>query len=155
MPVPFDPTSPDVAGLAPTWTSGRRVMHAVRGGSAFVVIDAENVHGSGVRRGDHVHDEFVRKLDAKLKKLQQHHRQQAAAPGAAVRRPIFITTVKTGVFLDPPPDLAALLGLDDGSSSANNGYASKRSYYSYSSKPRVLYDKQHQRCAPCKNEPDE
>ncbi|XP_060877828.1 radial spoke head protein 3 homolog B isoform X2 [Metopolophium dirhodum] len=85
---------------------------------------------------------FARSLDSKLKKLQQRH------PGDGVkqrssRKPVFVTTVKTGIFLDPPPDLAALLGLDDRSS--QSGVDSDR-YYSYSSKPRVLHDRQHQRC---------
>ncbi|KAL4113671.1 hypothetical protein QTP88_017250 [Uroleucon formosanum] len=85
---------------------------------------------------------FARSLDSKLKKLQQRH------PGDGVkqhgsRKPVFVTTVKTGIFLDPPPDLAALLGLDDRSS--QSGFDSDR-YYSYSSKPRVLHDRQHQRC---------
>ncbi|XP_022160201.1 radial spoke head protein 3 homolog B isoform X2 [Myzus persicae] len=85
---------------------------------------------------------FARSLDSKLKKLQQQ-RQAGNGVKHESRKPVFVTTVKTGIFLDPPPDLAALLGLDDRSS--QSGVDSDR-YYSYSSKPRVLHDRQHQRC---------
>ncbi|XP_060842289.1 radial spoke head protein 3 homolog B isoform X2 [Rhopalosiphum padi] len=83
---------------------------------------------------------FAQTLDSKLKKLQ---RQSGNGVKHASRKPVFVTTVKTGIFLDPPPDLAALLGLDDRSSPS--AVDSDR-YYSYSSKPRVLHDRQHQRC---------
>uniref|UniRef100_A0A2S2P8V8 Radial spoke head protein 3 n=1 Tax=Schizaphis graminum TaxID=13262 RepID=A0A2S2P8V8_SCHGA len=84
---------------------------------------------------------FARTLDSKLKKLQ---RQTGNGVKHASRKPVFVTTVKTGIFLDPPPDLAALLGLDDRSSPS--AVDSSDRYYSYSSKPRVLHDRQHQRC---------
>lgn len=95
---------------------------------------------------------FVRTLDSKLRKLQLRQRAGGGGGGSrgvkqhASRKPVFVTTVKTGIFLDPPPDLAALLGLDDRSSSAAAGYDSDR-YYSYSSKPRAMYDRQNQRTA--------
>lgn len=105
--------------------------------SSFVVID----DAKRPRHARHHHNHFARALDAKLKGLQHRRRQTD-------RRPVFVTTVKTGIFLDPPPDLAALLGLDGGSSSDSTTVAASNRYYSYSSKPRVLYDKQHQRVAP-------
>lgn len=143
-------------------------MHTVRGGSAFVVIgdgDTEESFSSdsgnggrfvaGVDTRNRTREQFAQKLDAKLKKLQrqqqqqqqlQQHQQlqqqrQTVNGNNPSERPLFITTVKTGVFLDPPPDLAVLLGLDSGSPNCR----SKRSYYSYTSKPRVLYDNHHRR----------
>lgn len=83
-------------------------------------------------------------LDSKLKKLQRNAasvKRHTPSP----RRPVFVTTVKTGIFLDPPPDLAALLGLEDRSSTESTAESNR--YYSYSSQPRVLYDKQHQRAS--------
>ncbi|XP_025203136.1 radial spoke head protein 3 homolog B isoform X2 [Melanaphis sacchari] len=119
--------------------------------SSFTVINDDPDHRSRRRHRDHrnhrdqhSHDRdprhFARTLDSKLKKLK---RQTGDGIKHASRKPVFVTTVKTGIFLDPPPDLAALLGLDDRSSPS--AVDSDR-YYSYSSKPRVLHDRQHQRC---------
>lgn len=110
----------------------------------MVIGGGGGVGGSGDDE-DRDRQHFVKSLDSKLKKLQ---RRAAGGGGkrSSSRKPVFVTTVKTGIFLDPPPDLAALLGLDDRSSSAPAGdISSCHRYYSYSSKPRVLYDKQHQR----------
>jgi hypothetical protein len=75
------------------------------------------------------------------------------------RKPLFITTVKTGKFLDPPPELAILLGLnhnlnDSVASSANDSSNSLNTsvrgrhqqqvlLYSFSSQPRVLHQHYH------------
>jgi hypothetical protein len=75
------------------------------------------------------------------------------------RKPVFITTVKTGKFLDPPPELAILLGLSpnlndsvtsstDGSSNSLNTSTRERHQqqvllYSFSSQPRVLHQHYH------------
>lgn len=129
-------------------TDGRRSEDT--SASSFVVIDgsedsagsgADGGDGSGGGGGDGDRRRFARTLDSKLKKLQRHH--GGGGKSHASRKPVFVTTVKTGIFLDPPPDLAALLGLDDHRSSSSGTVDSVR-YYSYSSKPRVLYDKQHQ-----------
>ncbi|XP_026813212.1 radial spoke head protein 3 homolog B isoform X2 [Rhopalosiphum maidis] len=128
-----------------------------RTSSSFAVInDDHDRRGRRRHRNHHDHHEhqdyrdqhsrdrdprhFARTLDSKLKKLQ---RQSGNGVKHASRKPVFVTTVKTGIFLDPPPDLAALLGLDDRSSPSG---ADSDRYYSYSSKPRVLHDRQHQRC---------
>lgn len=73
-------------------------------------------------------------------------------------RPQFITTVKTGVFLDPPHEIAILLGLSkDGkpsksSQSSNNSLNSIETVkasekplvmYSYSSRPKVLNNRNY------------
>jgi hypothetical protein len=75
------------------------------------------------------------------------------------KKPVFITTVKTGKFLDPPPELAILLGLSpnlndsvtsstDGSSNSLNTSIRERHQqqvllYSFSSQPRVLHQHYH------------
>ncbi|XP_069688847.1 putative uncharacterized protein DDB_G0271606 [Periplaneta americana] len=75
------------------------------------------------------------------------------------RKPLFITTVKSGKFLDPPPELAILLGLNhtlndsvssstNGSSNSLNGSIRDRHQqqvllYSFSSQPRVLHQHHH------------
>ncbi|EEB20207.1 Flagellar Radial spoke protein, putative [Pediculus humanus corporis] len=72
-------------------------------------------------------------------------------------RPQFITTVKTGVFLDPPHEIAILLGLSkdtktNSSKSSNNSLNSGENYrnfdkplvmYSYSSRPKVLNNRNY------------
>lgn len=106
--------------------------------SSFVII-GDGGGGGGGDDGDR--RRFARNLDSKLKKLQR--REGGGKHAATSRKPVFMTTVKTGIFLDPPPDLAALLGLDHDHDRA----ADSERYYSYSSKPRVLYDQQHQRAS--------
>jgi len=75
------------------------------------------------------------------------------------RKPLFITTVKTGKFLDPPPELAILLGLsrklDDSVTSSTDGSSNSLDtttrerhqqqvlLYSFSSQPRVLHQHYH------------
>lgn len=116
--------------------------------SSFMVIGGGNDDEDGCRermRTDRRH--LAHTLDSKLKKLQRNAASNAAVKHhtSSPRRPVFVTTVKTGIFLDPPPDLAALLGLEDRSSTGST--AEYNRYYSYSSQPRVLYDKQHQRAS--------
>ncbi|KAJ9581109.1 hypothetical protein L9F63_023714, partial [Diploptera punctata] len=79
------------------------------------------------------------------------------------KKPLFITTVKTGKFLDPPPELAVLLGLthnlNDSMTSSTNGSSNSLNasikdrhqqqvlLYSFSSQPRVLHQHHHRsRC---------
>ena len=75
------------------------------------------------------------------------------------KKPLFITTVKTGKFLDPPPELAVLLGLthtlNDSMTSSTNGSSNSLNasikdrhqqqvlLYSFSSQPRVLHQHHH------------
>ncbi|KAK6621112.1 hypothetical protein RUM43_011418 [Polyplax serrata] len=76
-------------------------------------------------------------------------------------RPQFITTVKTGVFLDPPHEIAILLGLsrdskpNKSSLSSSNSISSSETIkasekplvmYSYSSRPKVLNRNYHANC---------
>ncbi|KAL1139056.1 hypothetical protein AAG570_009117 [Ranatra chinensis] len=91
--------------------------------------------------------DFLNSLDAKLRRLKEGDAIKLAGKtmkkAASVdNRPLFITTVKTGVFLEPPPELAALLGLKSyhtsSESSGSIGLGEDVLMYSFSSHPRVL-----------------
>ena len=61
-------------------------------------------------------ENFNEVLNAKLKKIQDHEDEQGNKKSGSKKSPIctkkpFITTVKTGEFLMPPPEVAALLGM--------------------------------------------
>lgn len=59
-------------------------------------------------------------------------------------KPRFVTTVKSGQFLPPPPELACLLGLQTMYPQA----ARERIVYEYASKPKVVPMQKEQSCAP-------
>lgn len=79
-------------------------------------------------------DEFTKTLDLKLRKLQREEKIKAAIKKSLLdlpRKP-FVTTVKKGQFLEPPPEYASLLGIrvdekDDGNK-----------LYAYASRPRIV-----------------
>lgn len=81
--------------------------------------------------------DFLDGLDAKLRDLEPQNGKKKKT-SSLENRPMFITTVKTGIFLDPPPDIAALLGLRHSSSSASSANGTDLLMYSYSSQPRIL-----------------
>lgn len=89
-------------------------------------------------------DSFINTLDAKLKSLEKEKKKKKKGARAVSfeHRPMFITTVKTGIFLDPPPELAALLGYSKSSNASSGSTGSQKSgvdvMYSFSSQPRVL-----------------
>lgn len=80
--------------------------------------------------------------------------------GGKNNKPMFVTTVKSGKFLEPPPELALLLGLAAAPAPANNGPRADRDrhqqqvlLYSFSSQPRVLNHQRHHhsRCQAAKD----
>uniref|UniRef100_A0A182M876 Radial spoke head protein 3 n=1 Tax=Anopheles culicifacies TaxID=139723 RepID=A0A182M876_9DIPT len=82
-------------------------------------------------RGSRQH-EFSRELDAKLRKLQNDSSKRSSKNGSSQevnvrKRPLFITTVPKGVFLQPTKELPLLL---PGSS--------QRRLYAFESRPRIL-----------------
>uniref|UniRef100_A0A182R8U8 Radial spoke head protein 3 n=1 Tax=Anopheles funestus TaxID=62324 RepID=A0A182R8U8_ANOFN len=82
-------------------------------------------------RGNRQH-EFSRELDAKLRKLQNDSSKRSSKNGSTQevnvrKRPLFITTVPKGVFLQPTKELPLLL---PGSS--------QRRLYAFESRPRIL-----------------
>lgn len=111
--------------------------------------------------------EFFNKVSTKLKNLRlpaattpaanevrevETKKERAVAVAAtattsnrAMEKPMFITTVKSGSFLEPPPEVAALLGLRKNSynSSLSSGERTTHNgkpttMYSFASKPRLV-----------------
>lgn len=74
---------------------------------------------------------FTKTLDAKLRKLQKDEKIKRVEQH---KRPLFVTTVKKGTFLQPPPEIATLLGFRVDEQERKD----KKKLYSYSSKPRIL-----------------
>uniref|UniRef100_A0A182PPB9 Uncharacterized protein n=1 Tax=Anopheles epiroticus TaxID=199890 RepID=A0A182PPB9_9DIPT len=92
-------------------------------------IEIEKTTERGQHRGQH---EFSRELDAKLRKLQNDSSKRSSKNSSTQevnvrKRPLFITTVPKGVFLQPTKELPALL---PGSS--------QRRLYAFESRPRIL-----------------
>lgn len=86
---------------------------------------------------------FIDSLDEKLRNLKDGSKigqnQKRSTKTSLEGRPMFVTTVKTGIFLDPPPELAAILGLQSTTnSSGSNASGEEVLLYSFSSRPRVL-----------------
>ncbi|XP_031345318.1 radial spoke head protein 3 homolog isoform X2 [Photinus pyralis] len=78
---------------------------------------------------------FTKALDAKLRKLQKDDKQTAGMKSKTdtPRKP-FITTVKKGHFLDPPPEIACLFGFK-----VEPVVSKEKKLYAYASQPRVLH----------------
>lgn len=61
-----------------------------------------------------------------------------------MEKPMFVTTVRSGVFLEPPPEVAVLLGLRKNSSDERlfnrklRPVKSTEMVYSFASKPRIV-----------------
>lgn len=89
-------------------------------------------------------DDFISTLDAKLRNLEEEGKRRKAKKRSVSldSRPMFITTVKTGIFLEPPPELAVLLGYSRTGNVSSSSTTSQKSgeelMYSFSSQPRVL-----------------
>jgi len=101
--------------------------------------------------------DFLFKLDAKLQRFKDMARRQRKKDNTVTqvlhKRP-FITVVRQGTFLKPPPELAALLGLpssqgagslttapgnDEPLNASHPGARRPLLLYSFSSRPRVLH----------------
>ncbi|XP_049822017.1 radial spoke head protein 3 homolog isoform X2 [Aethina tumida] len=79
---------------------------------------------------------FTRTLDAKLRKLQKEERSAKKTPVADANKKPFVTTVKKGQFLEPPPEIASLIGLRIEEPVVKK--EDTRKLYAYFSQPRVL-----------------
>lgn len=90
---------------------------------------------------------FTKTLDAKLRKLQQkekyNNNNNTKVTASPTRKP-FVTTVKKGEFLEPPPEIANLIGIkiteNNGKQQQSNDniLVNNKKLYAYSSQPRVL-----------------
>lgn len=75
--------------------------------------------------------------DAKLKKLQRNEKfNKKSPPHDDNSRKPFVTTVKKGKFLEPPPEVATLLGIK--SDEPQKKESKEKLYYAFASQPRVL-----------------
>lgn len=74
---------------------------------------------------------FTKTLDAKLRKLQKEEKNKRTEQQ---KKPLFVTTVKKGTFLQPPPELASLFGFRIEEEMRKDD----KKLYAYASKPRVL-----------------
>lgn len=77
---------------------------------------------------------FTRTLDAKLRKLQRDEKVQSPSKKPEISKKPFVTVVKKGQFLEPPPEIACLLGLRPEESVKRE----EKKLYAYASKPTVL-----------------
>ncbi|XP_055607601.1 radial spoke head protein 3 homolog A isoform X2 [Uranotaenia lowii] len=90
------------------------------------------------KKTDHgKHNEFTKELDAKLRRLQNDASSKRSSKNGssqevdARRKPLFITTVPKGVFLQPTRELPSLAP----------SAATLRRLYAYESRPRLLITK--------------
>ncbi|OAD60490.1 Radial spoke head protein 3 like protein [Eufriesea mexicana] len=101
-------------------------------------------------------EDFNEVLNAKLKKLQEHEKEKekqrkSAKKSHVPRKKPFVTTVKTGEFLMPPPEVATLLGIatntNDNDCIDNCPLRSKfKTLASLAKKPEVRHSSHIARC---------
>lgn len=77
---------------------------------------------------------FTKTLDAKLRRLQREEKPSGKKLVEHCKKP-FVTTVKTGQFLEPPPEIACLLGFKVEEAAIRR---EEKKLYAYESRPRVL-----------------
>ncbi|CAG9853769.1 unnamed protein product [Phyllotreta striolata] len=90
-------------------------------------------------------EHFTKVLDSKLKRLQKEETKLKkkttttvdAAPATASCKKPFVTTVKKGQFLEPPPELATLIGIKTEESKRKIPKENGK-LYAFASRPRVL-----------------
>lgn len=78
---------------------------------------------------------FTKTLDAKLRKLQREEKSPNRKTSEANSKKPFVTTVKKGQFLEPPPEIANLLGIKVEEQQKRE---TNKKLYAYASRPRVL-----------------
>lgn len=97
-------------------------------------------------------EDFNEVLNAKLKRIQDQEKEEqrrSARRGQSCRKKPFITTVKTGEFLMPPPEVAALLGIGPGEPDEPEACPLRsrfKSLVSLARKPEVRHSSHNARC---------
>lgn len=102
-------------------------------------------------------EDFNEVLNAKLRKIQEQAEQGRRSPKKSIpQKKPFITTVKTGEFLMPPPEVAALLGIaltrndgNDEEAAAADGCPLKNKFkplISLAKRPEVRHSSHNARC---------
>ncbi|KAJ8985578.1 hypothetical protein NQ317_011542 [Molorchus minor] len=81
---------------------------------------------------------FTKTLDAKLRRLQREEKQKKPFSVDTTPRKPFVTTVKKGQFLEPPPEIASLIGIKLEELPPKKDQREVRKLYAYASQPRVL-----------------
>lgn len=92
---------------------------------------------------------FFDKVNAKLKRLRLPPVNEQTEPEGGeicariMTKPMFVTTVRSGTFLEPPPEVAALLGFRNGRDSTSMNASEKyikngAMMYSFASSPRIV-----------------
>ncbi|XP_056643916.1 uncharacterized protein LOC130449884 isoform X2 [Diorhabda sublineata] len=87
-------------------------------------------------------DAFTKTLDSKLKRLQKFEAKQQKFSNntdpPTSKKP-FVTTVKKGQFLEPPPEIANLIGMKiDETKIVKKNPKEMKKLYAFSSQPRIL-----------------
>lgn len=101
-------------------------------------------------------EDFNEVLNAKLRRLQEQEREReeqrrSAKRSQMFRKKPFITTVRTGEFLMPPPEVAALLGIAPNTNDTEDldscSFRSKfKSLATLSKRPEVRHSSHNARC---------
>ncbi|XP_076164102.1 radial spoke head protein 3 isoform X2 [Ptiloglossa arizonensis] len=99
-------------------------------------------------------EDFNEVLNAKLKRIQElenEEERKSTRRNQIFRKKPFITTVKTGEFLMPPPEVAALLGIGPGPNDHEDGDGCPlrsrfKSLVSLAKKPEVRHNSHNARC---------
>ncbi|XP_017876491.1 uncharacterized protein LOC108622888 isoform X2 [Ceratina calcarata] len=99
-------------------------------------------------------EDFNEVLNAKLKKLQDEEKdreeRRSAKRNQTCRKKPFITTVKSGEFLMPPPEVAALLGIANANENDEPDVCPLRSKFksvaALAKKPEVRHNSHSSRC---------
>lgn len=82
---------------------------------------------------------FLIPADAKLKKLQRDDKFSRKPVQDILSRKPFVTTVKTGKFLEPPAEIATLFGIRcEEPQKKETKEKKEKLYYAFASQPRVL-----------------
>nr|CAI5852046.1 unnamed protein product [Callosobruchus analis] len=84
-------------------------------------------------------NKFTKTLDFKLRKLQKDEKlQNKKNVELTLSRKPFVTTVKKGEFLEPPPEIASLIGIKVESPPSKKDTKEIKKLYAFASQPRVL-----------------
>ncbi|XP_074030814.1 radial spoke head protein 3 isoform X4 [Leptinotarsa decemlineata] len=85
-------------------------------------------------------NKFTKTLDWKLKRLEKEENKQNKKPTpetTTLKKP-FVTTVKKGQFLEPPPEIASLIGIKVEDQPYRKKPKETKQLYAFASRPRVL-----------------
>lgn len=143
-----------LANLQSSQVNPLRKKHQSKSHDNLNTVERPNIAKSSITLST---ENFHEILNAKLKKLQeQNNAEQNGKPSkrftlSSIHKKPFITTVKTGEFLMPPPEVAALLGLSLGKSNEDmiDGCPLRSRFkppISFAKRPEVRHSSHNARC---------